>query len=59
MGIDNVIEIFDAHGDSGVIGKGNKVNQLYEFEVEPVLPIQSFLSVLAEPGMTGMSRSGT
>ena len=59
MGIDDVIEIFDARGDSGVIGKGNKVNQLYEFEVEPVLPIQSFLSVLAEPGMTGTSRSGT
>ena len=59
MGIDDVIEIYDARGNAGVIGLGNKVNQLYEFDIEPVLPVQSFLSVLAEPGTTGTSRSAT
>lgn len=58
FGYDDEIEILDPTRTK-TIGKGFKVNHLYEFEVEPVLPIQSFLSVPVGPGMTGMSPLAT
>ena len=51
-GINDEIEIIDTRRDC-VVGQGTKVSNLYEFNVEPEVPVQSFQPVLAEPGTTG------
>lgn len=53
MGNSDEITIIDPDFDL-IVAKGTKRNRLYEFQVEPVLPVQSFPSMLVEPGTTGM-----
>lgn len=54
-GIDDTIEILDPKRNK-TICQGVKFNNLYEFKVVPIIPMESFLDMLAEPGTTGMSR---
>ena len=55
-GSDNDIEIIDTKLDK-TIGVGTKVNHLYEFLIEPLVPLSSFPILPLGPGTTGMSLS--